>query len=599
MDKFINLYEISKMSKIKTNEFMNYGIYLMKTTIEEKQFIFEKLKEEYPNDPSIYYYYGFELKNIDTDSAYKLFNISFKIYPKNIENTIELFSNLIQKKEQKEVIKIINEYDLLEIFIYDWRFVCIYYECIRKYSNIKCLQYIKKAISMFESKKNKNKEETLGYFTAYDHLINIYINLSNNDMALKYMEKKMILIDMDKNVDNSIKKNAISNYIFTSNYMYDIDIEEKFNELNKHYYNNYLPIKQNKNKKIRIGYISSDFTGHAVSNFILPILKNHSEIFDIYLFVISDNIDEILNNYNYYNINNMKEKDIAILINNLKIDILFDLNGHTSGNKLDVFTYKPAPIAITYIGSPITTGLNCIDYYLTDGIADNMDSTQKYSEKLIRMSRFHLLYESIIIPDVFAVNKTKSERIVLGSLNKEGKTNKFVLDSWKSILKECPNTIILIKIELQDDREERTKFYLKHLDIEKRRLLIISSVDDKEYMKLYTRIDILLDTFPYSGTTTSCNALYNSVPIITLYNKNIHAHNMTSSLLINIGFPELVSYSVEEYIKKTVELINTPKKIDEYKEQIRNKFLEIMEPTLFMKEYEEILIDLYKKQKSI
>lgn len=108
-------------------------------------------------------------------------------------------------------------------------------------------------------------------------------------------------------------------------------------------------------------------------------------------------------------------------------------------------------------------------------------------------------------------------------------------------------------------------------------------------------IDILLDTSPYSGTTTTCNALYNSIPVITLYNENIHCHNVSSSILINMGNPELVAYSEEEYIEKTIQLVNSPEKIENYKKSLNKNFNKLMEPKEFMKSYENTLEELYNK----
>ena len=141
--------------------------------------------------------------------------------------------------------------------------------------------------------------------------------------------------------------------------------------------------------------------------------------------------------------------------------------------------------------------------------------------------------------------------------------------------------------------ENRIKFYKDALDVEEDRLIIVEFCSNEEYMNLFYKIDILLDTFPYSGTTTTCHALHASTPVVTLYHKDYHAHNVSSSLLINSGFPELVSYSKNEYVEKVIDLCNQPEKLAEYKTSIRQGFSELMEPKQFMKEYEDILSRLY------
>jgi hypothetical protein len=287
----------------------------------------------------------------------------------------------------------------------------------------------------------------------------------------------------------------------------------------------------------------------------------------------------------------MDNKSAAKLINDCKIDILVDLNGHTVKNKLEIFTYHPAPIQMTYLGFPNTTGLKSIKYRITDGIADSPLTKQIYSEELIRLPKCFLLFEPI---HTFKPNPRKTkDKIVLGAINKENKSNDELLTLWGDILRRCPKTVILFKLESYDDKENRTRFYMDKLGITKDRLIVLNKLNNEDYEKVFSLFDILLDPFPYSGTTTTCNALYNSVPVVTLYNPNYHVNNVSSSLLINSGFPELVANSKEEYLNIVVDLVNNPNKIDEYKKNIRDSFLRLMEPKPFMNSYEYELKRFY------
>jgi predicted O-linked N-acetylglucosamine transferase (SPINDLY family) len=140
------------------------------------------------------------------------------------------------------------------------------------------------------------------------------------------------------------------------------------------------------------------------------------------------------------------------------------------------------------------------------------------------------------------------------------------------------------------------EFYSQKLEINSERIILINKLqNNNDYNNIFSKIDILLDPFPYSGTTTTCNALFNSIPLVSLYNENYHAHNVSCSILINCGLEELVAKTEEEYIDIVKYLVNNPWKIDEYKKTIREKFLKLMEPEPFMKEYEGLLIDVYKK----
>ena len=135
------------------------------------------------------------------------------------------------------------------------------------------------------------------------------------------------------------------------------------------------------------------------------------------------------------------------------------------------------------------------------------------------------------------------------------------------------------------------------LNVAKDRLILITKVDETGYNKLFSMVDIVLDTFPYSGTTTTCNSLYNSIPVVTLYHKDYHAHNVSSSLLKNAGLDELVTYSNEDYISLVKNLASNPSQIDEYKQTIHKKFTDSMNTIEFMQYYENILKELYEKHK--
>jgi predicted O-linked N-acetylglucosamine transferase (SPINDLY family) len=275
-----------------------------------------------------------------------------------------------------------------------------------------------------------------------------------------------------------------------------------------------------------------------------------------------------------------------------KIDILFDLNGHTDGSRLDVFALNPAPVQITYIRYPNTTGLKSMHYRLTDNISDHPETRQSYSEKLVYLPSFFLLFKSILQTAPIVSRKT-DDTIYLGSLNKENKSSPDVIRVWKEIMKNNKNTKIIIKTNGLIDR---TEYYKNALGVTEDRLILNNSLSNDEYVALFSKIDILLDTFPYSGTTTTCNALYNSIPVITLYNKDYHSHNVSSSILIRCGFPELVAQTFQEYVGKTTSLIKNTAQIDVYKTTIHMAFNKYMNASQFMRSYEETLIGLYNER---
>jgi predicted O-linked N-acetylglucosamine transferase (SPINDLY family) len=210
------------------------------------------------------------------------------------------------------------------------------------------------------------------------------------------------------------------------------------------------------------------------------------------------------------------------------------------------------------------------------------------------MPKCFLLYESVNQDAPLVPRKTK-DTIILGALNNEKKNSKRVLETWRKILLECPNTKLLIKLEAYDDIDERRLYYMNILDVAKYRLMLFTKMTNEGYNRLFNMVDVLLDTFPYSGTTTTCNALYNSLPVVTLYDTDCHAHNVSSSILKNAGLGELITYSVDQYVNLVKTLVRNIERIDEYKRTIGTKFLVSMTPSEFMESYEQLLIDVYNK----
>ena len=427
--------------------------------------------------------------------------------------------------------------------------------------------------------------------------------MGDHEMSAFYTEKAFEFSN-HYNLSVKIKFGNFQNLLLLDNYKYH-DLSEHYNKASminilypntlKYHFN-----RSNNIKKIRVGYVSSDFINHAVSNFILPILKNHDkELFEIYIFYnqkmpLNDLIDSKINCYHIFD---LSDEEVAHFINNHEIDILFELNGYTEKSRMGIFSLNPAPIQISYLGYPNTSGLHGIQYRITDNIVDNPESLQKYSENLIKIPKCFLLYKSINQDKPIIPRKTK-ETIILGSLNNEIKNSKELLETWKKILEICPNTKLLIKLMSYDDLIERQKYYMSKLNVTKDRLLLITKLDNVGYNKLFSMVDIVLDTFPYSGTTTTCNSLYNSIPVVTLYNKDYHAHNVSSSILKNAGLDELIAYNNSDYISLVKKLVANPSKIDEYKETIGKKFVESMNTIEFMQSYENILKQLYEKHVS-
>ena len=527
-----------------------------------------------PNDYILYYYMA--TIQIKLDKKLVWYRICYHMNPNYIENILDYMKLLFDNNYIEDITTFNKDNDNILEKIDDARFQLLIatYE-LKRGNNQETINILNKLI-----KKNiSNDLLTL----CYANLGVAYHFINKIDIAIYYISQA---IELNPHL---VSSEIYNNLFLIINYFYFYSYD-KYLKYNKVYGGNAdKPMRTLiKNNKIKIGYVSGDFNLHVTSHNILPILQNHNlEIFDIYCFSNNDYDVNLYNRFKMFNIKTMDKYKLAEYICSFQIDILIDLSGHINLNRLDVFTLRPAPIQMTYIGYPNTTGLTSIQYRITDAIADHPETTQQYSENLIRLPGCFLLFYSLY--DKNYVKNTINDNIILGALNKPIKNSEETLDTWKQILELCPNTKLLIRIDDID-------YYKNKLNVDSHRLFPITFIkDEQEFYKLYSQIDILLDTFPYSGTITTCKSLYNSVPVVTLYNKNIHAHNVSASILIHSGFPELVAYSNNEYIQIVKNLVENPEKIDYYKKNISVKFEKLMDPKPFMIYYEQMLLDVYNK----
>jgi len=613
MEDFFVLYkkikDNSRFINIIGPQFVNKGIEIYNNNtidISIKERVLSKLIEIYPNEPAFQYYMGYCFKDIDPNKAVTFFEKSYELNPYNIENLIDYCNALYNLGNSKKVIQMDKTIPFGD-YLKDFRLLNVFVNCKYKENYYKdLLNQLLNIINIIKAKSNDPSVTTIEQelITAtYMNAGHVFSNLGDHEASMLYTGKALEL-SYKFNLNIKTRFGCFQNCTMLENYKY----HEHANHYNRTLMiNNLYPnkLKYNYNihnhKKIRIGYVSSDFLNHAVSNFILPILKNHNnELFEIYIFNNQKNPFHSFSfskvKINCYQIYDLSDEEAAELINKYEIDILFELNGYTENSRMGIFSLNPAPIQISYLGYPNTIGLQGIQYRITDEVADNAESLQKYSEKLIKMPKCFLLYESINQNAPIIPRKTK-DIIILGSLNNEKKNSKELLETWRTILQVCPNTKLLIKLLAYDDLIDRQKYYMSKLNVTKDRIILITKVDGVGYNKLFSMVDIVLDTFPYSGTTTTCNSLYNSIPVVTLYHKDYHAHNVSSSILKNAGLAELVSYSNNDYISLVKTLVSNPTKIDEYKQTIHKKFTDSMNSIEFMQSYENILKELYEKHR--
>ena len=316
-------------------------------------------------------------------------------------------------------------------------------------------------------------------------------------------------------------------------------------------------------RPLRVGYVSPDFRNHSVAFFIEPLLEAHDpqEVQAVCYSTVphpDDTTRRLMGlAAEWRDISNLDDKAAAELIREDGIDILVDLSGHTAGNRLGIFVEKPAPVQATWLGYPNTTGLPAIDYRIVDEFTDPPGQEAFHTEELVRLPGCFLCYRPLPdAPEVVPLPATSAGHITFGSFNNLSKVSPPVIELWAEIVKSVPGARLLMKNPSLTDEPTRERYYaaFEAQGLGRDRVELIGHTPSQaEHLALYGRVDIALDTFPYNGTTTTCEALWMGVPVVTLAGSR-HAGRVGLSLLDALGRPKWAAGDAEDYVRIAAEL---------------------------------------------
>lgn len=313
-------------------------------------------------------------------------------------------------------------------------------------------------------------------------------------------------------------------------------------------------------RRLRVGYVSGDFYSHVVCKFFLTLLRHHDPAqVEVFCYANSTKTDAVTqalqaSSHHWRSIWQQPDAAIAEQIRQDGIDLLVDLSGHTAYNRLPMFAYHPAPVQLTYLGYPDTTGMSQIQYRITDGWADPVGLTETlHSETLLRLDRCFLAYTfPLDAPAVSPLPALSHPGLTFGSFNNLAKVTPTVVERWAAILQAVPDSRLVLKYGALRDpwvQDNYRELFAQH-GIDASRLELLGRIPDyQEHLSLYHRIDIALDPFPYNGTTTTCEALWMGVPVLTLAG-SAHAGRVGVSLLTAVGLSDWVAVSPEDYVEK-------------------------------------------------
>lgn len=363
--------------------------------------------------------------------------------------------------------------------------------------------------------------------------------------------------------------------------------------------------------RLRVGYVSADFRRHSVSYFLKNLFRHHDRR-HVEVFCYGNNaqhddvtaeIRELADHWR--DIHHLGDDATADLIQGDAIDVLVDLSGHMAGNRLAVFARRPCATQITFLGYPNTTGVPALDYRLTDAIADpdDREASQLCSERLVRLPHCFLCYSPPNeAPEIGPLPALHNGYITFGSFNNLAKTNLTVISAWSKILHAMPASRLILKSKGLADTEtrEHVQELFLQFGIESRRLELLGWTGTSEsHLDAYNKVDIALDTFPYNGTTTTCEALWMGVPVITLLGDR-HAARVGASLLTNTGLSRFIAEDVSHYISTAVELTSDLENLASIRQSLRRQIAEgpLCNGTQYAQDIESIYLGLVRHRAS-
>lgn len=357
-------------------------------------------------------------------------------------------------------------------------------------------------------------------------------------------------------------------------------------------------------RRLRVGYVSPDFSNHAVAYFFEPVLRNHDRArFEVFCYANVPAADAVTTRLrglaeHWRDIAPLNDEQATALIRADKIDLLVDLSGHTARNRLLVFARRPAPRQLTWIGYPNTTGISAMDYRITDTVSDPAGKTEAFhSEKLVRMPGPFSVYqppgEALAVSPLLMQS---GKPVTFGCFNNFAKVTPTAIALWSRLLREVPGARIFLRSRGLDDADTaaRIREAFRAHDVEPERVML----DGRElsvhaHLALYGQVDVALDTFPYNGTTTTCEALWMGVPVITLAGET-HVSRVGASLLTHLGAPEWIAGSQDEFVAKARALAENAGVLAKWRRELRDTMRRspLCDAVSFTRSLEDVFISL-------
>jgi predicted O-linked N-acetylglucosamine transferase (SPINDLY family) len=326
-------------------------------------------------------------------------------------------------------------------------------------------------------------------------------------------------------------------------------------------------------KKLKIGYVSPEFCRQAESHFVIPLLEtHHHEQFGIHCYSSTPKADDRTERIRkaadvWHEVRTLNDEELAEQIARDEIDVLVDLTMHMRNSRMLMFARKPAPVQVAWLAYPGSTGLRVMDYRFSDRFLDPPGEKSPFVESAWVLPDCWVVYDPLAQS---ALAPPKANRpITFGSLNHSRKMNDVNLRLWARTMKQVDGSRIIVKLESPEHRA-RARGVFENEGIGADRLEFVGWLARWEYLRCYDRIDIALDTLPYNGITTTCDALWMGTPVVSLVGNTI-AGRAGLGLLSTVGLGELVATSEEQFMAIAAGLARDRARMAEFRKGLRQR----------------------------
>jgi len=461
----------------------------------------------------------------------------------------------------------------------------------------KAMEYFQQALTLAPGLASK----------VYLNLAHVLSDRGQSEEALDYYRRALQIEPWNDTIQMSL--------VFTLNHASNYDAKTIFAEHQKFNERYALPLAAlikphrnlpNKQKKLKVAYVSPDFRGHVVGLFMEPILAHHDhehfEIFCYYNNTYDDKITGRLRSYvdHWVNCVHLSDAEIVEQIRADQIDILVDLAGQTADHQLLVFARKPAPVQVTYLGYPYTTGLTAIDYRITDGYLDQAGLNEHFNtETPFKMPACLFCYQPYShSPPVNALPALTQGYVTFSSFNRYDKINLPLLELWAQVLTAVPNSKLVIQMCSFKDPATKQAFQtqVEQLGIDEERLILKECRLAPKHLETYHQVDIALDSYPFNGGMTTCEALWMGIPVVSWMGER-QVSRMGLSILSTIGLNQLVAPTPHEYLNICIRLANNIESLQRLRTTLRERMLSspLMDAATFTRHLEAGYRNMWQK----